>query len=211
MASTNGINVNTLGNVGMGTTSPLTRLALSGGPQWTSNLWNGSLSLPFGSAIGFDATPAGQRFGMGTATGGLYFFRTTSAFGSTASPANYDLEITDNGNLIQARDKGGLVKAMIYVNADGAIIRCYNGITNSSTGNCGFDIPHTLTTGFYNVNFGFQVNDRFVSVTPQAATEVNIVTSFSFPSSNIVRVSTNITDVDWAVSEADNAFMIIIY
>src|SRR5262249_16332482 len=49
-----------------------------------------------------------------------------------------------DGNAGQARDKGGLVKAMLYVDpflpADQYIVRCYNGITNSSTGNCGFSV-----------------------------------------------------------------------
>lgn len=208
--ATNGIAINTSGNVGIGMTSPLTRLALSGGPQWTSNLWNGTLSVPFGSAIGFDATPAGQRFGMGTAAGGLYFFRTTSAFGTTGSPANYDLELTDTGNLTQARDKGGLVKAMIYVNANGTIARCYNGITNSSTGNCGFSSTQ-IFAATYDINFNFQINDRFLSVTPEAASGVNIGTTFDFLSSNSVRVYTFITDVDFSNSAASNPFMIIIY
>ena len=205
----------TSGNVGIGMTSPLTRLALSGGPQWTSNLWNGSLSMSNGSALGWEANASGQRFGIGQSTGGLYFFRTTSAFGTTGSPANYDLELTDTGNLTQARDKGGLVKAMIYVNANGTIARCYNGITNSSTGNCGFSISHPFT-GRYSIDFGFQVNDRFVSVTAQQTVQVingvNIGTGYYFPATpNTVVVTTFITDVIFDESQANNPFMIIIY
>ena len=75
-----------------------------------------------------------ERFGIGQTNGGLYFFRTNSVFGNSAAPANYDLQITDSGNITQARDKGGLVKAMIYVAANGAINRCYNAMADSSTG-----------------------------------------------------------------------------
>ncbi|HVE57720.1 MAG TPA: hypothetical protein VNB22_12880, partial [Pyrinomonadaceae bacterium] len=84
----NGISINTLGNVGVGTTTPATRLTLSGGPVWTINGWTASMNLQNGSAIGWEANASGQRFGIGQSTGALYFFRTNSAFGNTASPAN---------------------------------------------------------------------------------------------------------------------------
>lgn len=156
------------GNVGIGTNGPPTRLAISGGPAWTSNFWTGSLSMGNASALGWEANASGQRFGIGQSTGGLYFFRTNSAFGTTGSPANYDLAIQDDGNITQNRGKAGLVKAMIYVDpflpADQYIVRCYNGITNSSVGNCGFSVIRN-NVGNYTINFGFQVNDRFLSLT----------------------------------------------
>jgi hypothetical protein len=207
-----GIFVNTSGNVGMGTVSPAHRLSLIGGPTWTSAGWTGALELGNASAIGWHADAAGQRFGIGQTGGGLYFFRTASDPGTTGSAANYDLKITDNGNLAQTRDKGGAVKAMIYVNADGSIARCYNGITDSSTGGCGFTVTKT-GQGDYNVDFGFQVNDRFVSVTPQLAYGTDIGTGFYFSPSNanIVEVATFSTDVDYLNALADNPFMIIVY
>jgi len=162
--------VATNGNVGIGTgvSSPATRLALNGGPVWTSNGWAGSLSMGNASAIGWEANASGQRFGIGQSTGGLYFFRTTSAFGSNGSPSNYDMQITDTGNITQPIAANGLVKAMIYVDpflpAAQYIVRCYNGITNSSTGNCGFSMTRT-STGQYLINFGFPVNNRFFSLT----------------------------------------------
>jgi hypothetical protein len=45
MASTNGITINALGNVGMGTLSPAHHLSIISGPQWTSNLFAGALEL----------------------------------------------------------------------------------------------------------------------------------------------------------------------
>ena len=83
-----GIAVNTSGNVGIGTTTPNTRLTLNGGTPWTSAGWTASMNLQNVSALGWEANASGQRFGIGQSTGGLYFFRTLSAFGSTINQAN---------------------------------------------------------------------------------------------------------------------------
>ena len=75
---------------------------------------------------------------------------------------------TLGGNVTQAASSNGLVKAMIAVNASGEIARCYNGITNSSTGNCNFVITEPLGgVGVFRINFGFPVAGRFVAVTPR--------------------------------------------
>jgi len=87
------------GNLGVGTAAPNTRFAVRGGNAWTSNGWTGSLSMGNASALGWEANASGQRFGIGQSTGGLYFFRTNSAFGTTGSPANYDMTITDEGSV----------------------------------------------------------------------------------------------------------------
>lgn len=96
-----GITIARLGYVGIGTNAaaPATRLALSGGPVWTSNGWTGSLSMGNGEAAGWQANASGQRFGIGQSTGGLYFFRTSSQFGATTSAANYDMVIADSGKV----------------------------------------------------------------------------------------------------------------
>jgi hypothetical protein len=194
-------------NVGIGTSTPNTRLTLSGGTPWTSNSWSASMNMQNGSAFGWEANASGQRFGIGHTDGGLYFFRTNSAFGATGSPANYDLAIQDDGNITQARNESGLVKAMIYVNGDGTIKRCYNGITNSSTGNCGVVISADPTNGYYTIGFNFQIDDRFVSVTPEMATSSEITgTGFSILSSNGILVRTTVNDVF-----VSRPFMLIVY
>jgi hypothetical protein len=43
------------------------------------------------------------------------------------------------------------------------IVRCYNGVTGSSAGNCGFTATR-IGTGQYIINFGFDVNHRFAVV-----------------------------------------------
>jgi hypothetical protein len=150
------------GYVGLGSATPNTKLTLIGGSLWNSNGWRASMNLQNATALGWEGNAAGNHFGIGQTDGGLYFFSTKSGFGNTASPANYNMVITDAGDVTQPRDKGGLVKAMAYVNPFNQpaqyVVRGYN-----SQGR-----PITMTrsaAGFYSVDFGFDVRDRFISVT----------------------------------------------
>jgi hypothetical protein len=74
------------------------------------------------------------------------------------------------GNATQSRAKGGFVKAMAYVNPDtfpsDPIRQCFNSQRAASLatfGNCGITFTQ-LATGQYKLDFGFQVSDRFASV-----------------------------------------------
>ena len=91
--------VGTSGNLGVGTFAPDTRLTLNGGPTWTSNGWTASMNLRNGASIAWDANASGRRWGIGQSGGGLYVFRSFSSFGTTASPADYAMVITDAGNV----------------------------------------------------------------------------------------------------------------
>lgn len=69
-----------------------------------------------------------------------------------------------DGNATQSRDKGGFVKAMAYIDpflpADQYVVRSFNsqpGATITVT---------RLNPGRYSIDFGFKVDDRFISVTP---------------------------------------------
>jgi hypothetical protein len=163
-------NISTNSNIGVGTGTPSTRLTISGGPSWTSANWTASMNMQNASALGWEANNAGQRFGIGQTNGGLYFFRTTSPFGSTSAPAQADLAIADNGNLTQPVERNGMMKAMVAVTANGTIVRCYNGVTGSTTGNCGISVKLNGTPeiplGFL-VNFPFDVSNRFWIVTAE--------------------------------------------
>lgn len=176
MASTNGININRQGNVGLGTVTPNTRLTLSGGVPWTSNGWTASMNLQNGSALGWEANASGQQFGIGQTGGGLFFFRTNNIFGVNTSPANYDLQISDTGNLLQPLTRNGVVKAIAFVRVvrdcfgtscttlTPSIVNCFNSVTNSTSGNCGFSLPAVFSDGV-DIDFGFPVNSRVISLT----------------------------------------------
>jgi hypothetical protein len=73
-----------------------------------------------------------------------------------------------NGNTGQARTAGGLAKAMVFVSGYGSsIISCFNSTLSGSaatTPPCGFLLDKT-GTGDYIVDFGFEVDDRFISAT----------------------------------------------
>lgn len=67
-----------------------------------------------------------------------------------------------------ARIQGGMVKAMLFVDKDRKIGRCFNSTltgTASSTKPCGFTIRIGSDEQVI-INFGFQVDDRFILSTP---------------------------------------------
>jgi hypothetical protein len=74
-------------------------LGIADGPFWTSNAWIGEIELTNAGAIGWAANGSGQHFGIGQSGGGLFFFRTSAATGTTGSPATYDMNINDAGNV----------------------------------------------------------------------------------------------------------------
>ncbi len=163
---------------------------------------------------------ANQNFnivGNGVINGTLYVAGSTTIGSPTiTSNVNVSGNITAAGNLAQNRNSSGLVKAMIYVNPDATIRRCYNGITGASTGTCGFSVTKGsgLVDGYYTINLGFQVNDRFASVTPTrdgGNVNIGINLVFSTTEPNVLHVNSFITDVDWLDSSAANGFVLIVY
>jgi hypothetical protein len=82
------------------------------------------------------------------------------------TPAETDLVVTNNGDITQPIERNGLIKGMAAISGAGQIVRCFNGITGSSTGTCGFTIAHTSAGVFY-VNFHFDTANRFISVTSE--------------------------------------------
>jgi hypothetical protein len=286
------------GGLGIGLAAANTRLTIGPGNLWTSAGWSAGANLQNINALGWEANSSGQRFGIGQTNGGLFVFRTNSAFGSTSSPANYDLSITDTGtvgvgtgfpsgsfrmdvqgpvrsigntshfvvetnggtnswarlymrstnrswfmgtsqnfngdqfyladetsgqtklsiqpaggpinffgNLAQDRPSYGTPKAMVYLNRDGSIARCYNGITGASGGGCGFSVSHP-SGGYYEINFGFLVADRFVNVTGLSNSQSDCSSGDALISGitgNIVAVST------FCGNFFDKASMVFVY
>ncbi len=81
------------------------------------------------------------------------------------APNGYGMA-TDS-NATQARSMGGWVKAMVYVDPfNGGIQRCFNSQlpgSQATTVPCGMTYTY-LAAGEYLIDFGFQVDDRFLQV-----------------------------------------------
>jgi hypothetical protein len=86
------------------------------------------------------------------------------------STNGWAFEASGTGDVKQTRTGGGFVKAMAYVDpqATDPILQCFNshGINQGLSGNCGI-IYSSNESGRYTLNFGFKVDDRFVSATPR--------------------------------------------
>jgi hypothetical protein len=138
------------GNVGIG---------LTGNP-------NARLQVNAPSSAGIVSSSAGNAVVGYSSTQGY-----AAVFGQNTAGAGYGVygkgttgyAVYAEGNAGQSLDKGGFVKAMVLVNADGTISRCYNGQTGSTVVPCGFSVYRAGT--LYFVTFGFRVIDRFVSLT----------------------------------------------
>lgn len=76
-----------------------------------------------------------------------------------------------SGNATQSELGSGFVKAMAFINpgpSGGGILNCFNSQRPSNLatyGNCGISV-NTTGLGRYEIDFGFNVGTRFVSVTP---------------------------------------------
>jgi hypothetical protein len=181
------------GNVGIGTNNPTAaRLqvfdnSLGVAVYGTSAFSSGGITLGGVGVLGETQTADGV---------GVYG---RNLFGGFAMYAD--------GNTSQARNKGGWVKALLKVNFNGGIERCYNGITGSAGGTCGFSV-NTNDFGLFDINFGFRVDDRFASVTADAAGQFGSFGEviYGFGNQNTIRVVTRV-----ASSIVTNSFTIIVY
>ncbi len=117
-----------------------------------------------------------------------------------------------DGHAKQTREKGGWAKAMASVRADGLILECYNSQKlPRAAGDCGMSVDHS-GTGLYNVVFGFNVADRFVS-----ATAIDDSGFVEGPYAGLIRsTDTNAWGVQTRISFGggvlrDSSFMIVVY
>ncbi|MGH9838922.1 MAG: hypothetical protein ACREEM_09070 [Blastocatellia bacterium] len=160
----------------------------------------GAPALRNSSAIGWQRNSSNLSFGIGQSTDGLSFFRTNNSPGTSGNTPTYDLQITNQGNVgigatapnakldvrgeaangagiavmgnaSQSLDKGGWIKAMVYVDwkfpAGQQIRGCYNSQAtgaDATTQPCGFTV-NSGVVGFWDISFPFDVSQRFVSVT----------------------------------------------
>ena len=77
------------------------------------------------------------------------------------------LTLDSAANASQPRTAGGMAKAMVFVNPEnGGIARCFNSTlfgAAATTPPCGFTFTY-VAQGQYTIDFGFEVDDRFLSV-----------------------------------------------
>ena len=203
----NGIVINTLGNVGIGIAPTPVKLFVQGG-------------VDAFRAIGTGQGVYGQSTGGGSGVIGLS--NTTSptggavaAFNTAGGNAIYaagDTYTSGNnfttGNIRQNLSGFGLVKAMVQFRFDiagGFIVRCYNGITGSSSGQCGFSFDNYDLGGLHTrLNLGFTVNNRFISAT---AFGVDLASVWGFSDSTTVDILTRNISGESSVHE----FYLLIY
>jgi len=156
-------------------------------------------------AVGGIGVTGESNTGTGSGVYGIGKFGGTGVYGISSS----GYAVYANGNAGQTRDKSGFVKAMLYVDpfqpSFAYIQRCYNGITNNSNGDCGFSVVRDFT-GWYSIDFGFQVNDRFYSLTLEFD---GIVGAVSRPGTNQLQV--RLYQSDDPSNRLDSPFWLIIY
>jgi hypothetical protein len=125
-----------------------------------------------------------------------------------------------DGNVAQNRTNGGWVKAMVYASGfgSGAIAGCFNSTLSgaaATTPPCGFSI-FKFNTGDYVIDLGFEVDDRFFSLTPSWYVFPGKVCTFtnggSCPSlGSIGPNQAEITFDSYLVNPIDNKFYLIVY
>jgi hypothetical protein len=125
-------------------------------------VWGESLGTGFSNGAGSDGVHGVSHSTAGSGVAGLNDAKDgTGVYGS--DPQGYGF-VTDS-HVSQARSAGGWVKAMAYFNGGTTLARCFNSqIAGSaaSTVPCGITLSFAASTT--NIDFGFQIDDRFVQV-----------------------------------------------
>lgn len=172
--------LSTTGNFGIGITNPTARLQVFSPVAGTTGVFSESAT---GRAVWGKSTSSRGVYGESNSLEGVYGVSGSGAGVSGNSTSNIGVygesggasgagiyarnlaggrAFYAEGNAAQSLASSGLVKAMIFVNQNGTINHCYNSITNSSVGNCGFTIS-TPQPGYYDINFGFQIDNRYIT------------------------------------------------
>ena len=160
------------GSVGIGTTTPLGGYLLDvAGPIRTFGNTTHFVAQTTGGTNSWARLymrSAGQSWFMGTSQNfiGNQLYIADETFNQTRltiQPNGGPIAL--HGNITQPSGYG-MPKAMVYLNSNGTIGRCYNGLTGATTGGCGFTSVR-VNAGNYQVNFGFALSTRFFAVSAQ--------------------------------------------
>ncbi|MBX3024098.1 hypothetical protein KF840_04225 [bacterium] len=108
--------------------------------------------------------------------------------------------IAADGNAKQTLTHGGWVKAMLFIEANGAISRCYNSQTSGSavsTPPCGFGVQYT---GVYFITPPFDIHQRFISVTSSPSGTAQTIPNVLVSMPRLFDVSLQTVDGDYAAA-----------
>lgn len=193
-----------VGNIGLGSNPVL----LNGG---SGRFISVSDSLSPGIALTNTRTGGNQYFlysgSTGPGTGAFDIFDATNNALRLRVTNEGTLGIT--GNAVQPPDKGGWVKALLFVDGGGTIIRCYNGFTGSSSSGCGFTVTQ-FSFGVYTITFNFPVNERIPQVTAfwEAGFNFGAEVSYGLNSNQLVVKTFRTTD---PVSSSNRSFFLTVF
>jgi hypothetical protein len=155
-----------------------------------------------------DATPnTAAVYGRASGTGGVGVYSE-----SANGPA-----VVARGNAIQSLDRGGFVKAMVFVNpflpADQYVVRCFNAAQTgnaTSTSPCGIQVTR-INIGHYIVDFGFPVEDRFFSLTTRSGYGGDGLGAGTITNVKGNQVYVAISQIGNPESLADTQFYLVVY
>lgn len=222
-----------VGNVGIGTTAPTAKLEIASVSSGVTGIYAES---PSGRAIWGKSTGSRGVYGESVSLEGVFGTSLTGSgvsgnsssgigtYGESASPTGFGVYARNaaggqalyaDGNVGQSISGNGLVKAMLSVNSNATITRCYNATNNTSSGNCGFSVAIPIA-GVYRIDFGFPVANRFVSVACQYDSDGSFDPSIHNLGANYrVFNSTSIEVFTFLAGNSSDthqaAFMIILY
>jgi hypothetical protein len=117
----------------------------------------------FGKGTGSSSIGVIGESNTGSAVGVLGVSSSPTGFGLYGRGLSGARALYAEGNVGQNLDSGGVAKAMIEVDAGGSILRCYNGINNTSSGGCGITVTQPLgfAVAFTELILGFRFPTAF--------------------------------------------------
>jgi hypothetical protein len=182
--------------------SPVSGTALSGtSPNGVGVYGESDASQSGGNGVQGTSFAAGGSgvAGFASTGNGVYGSGSTGVYGTGT------VGFATDSNVQQARSAGGWVKAMVYVNAEKApytITRCFNSTLTGSaatTAPCGITL-HEVQPGDFQLNFNFQVNDRFFATTIGNNSDATIIQVYTTGTDQL-EVFTFDTDIDYKGAE----------